>query len=58
LFYEKEVMKKFLLIVLSMTILVATSFADEKINRTLKDKVGIGFNVILLIALLLPADIG
>ncbi|MCA6071232.1 MAG: hypothetical protein LE168_02410 [Endomicrobium sp.] len=37
-------MKKFLLIVLSMTILVVPSFADGKINRTLKDKVGIGFN--------------
>ncbi|MCA6069752.1 MAG: hypothetical protein LE180_01315 [Endomicrobium sp.] len=51
-------MKKFLLIVLSMTILVATSFADGKINRTLKDKVGMWFNIILLIALLLSADIG
>ncbi|WP_374133703.1 hypothetical protein [Candidatus Endomicrobiellum pyrsonymphae] len=41
-----------------MTILVATSFADGKINRTLKDKVGMWFNIILLIALLLSADIG
>jgi hypothetical protein len=39
-------MKKFLLIVLSMTILVVPSFADGKINRTLKDKIGIGFNTI------------